>query len=69
VKGDKRLNGVKYDQHTIKDVGGYVMQDDVLNGYLTVEETLTYAARLRLQRGTSSKVEITKLLSLTIPRE
>ena len=27
------------------------MQDDLLNGHLTVEETLTYTARLRLDRA------------------
>jgi hypothetical protein len=31
----------------LKQVGAYVMQDDLLNGQLTVEETLHYTAKLR----------------------
>jgi ATP-binding cassette subfamily G (WHITE) protein 2 len=31
----------------LKQVAGYVMQDDLLNGQLTVEETLKYTAKLR----------------------
>ncbi len=45
-----RLNGVPYDNAELKRVSGYVMQDDLLNGYLTVEETLMYTAELRLPR-------------------
>lgn len=39
----------------IQAMSGYVMQDDLLNAYLTVEETLWYAAELRLPRETSDK--------------
>jgi ATP-binding cassette subfamily G (WHITE) protein 2 len=45
-----RLNGAPYDNAELKRVSGYVMQDDLLNGYLTVEETLMYTAELRLPR-------------------
>lgn len=31
------------------------MQDDLLNGHLTVSETLFYAAELRLPKGTTKK--------------
>jgi ABC-type glutathione transport system ATPase component len=35
----------------LKQIGGYVMQDDLLNGQLTVEETLQYTAKLRCPPG------------------
>eukprot|EP00899_Mesostigma_viride_P016059 jgi/Mesvir1/24454/Mv21823-RA.1 len=47
LKGDMRINGKPYDTSLLKQVSGYVMQDDLLNGQLTVEETLNYTARLR----------------------
>jgi ATP-binding cassette subfamily G (WHITE) protein 2 len=50
VQGEMRLNGSPYDNAELKRIAGYVMQDDLLNGYLTVEETLMYAAKLRLPR-------------------
>ncbi len=50
-----RLNGAPYDNAELKRVSGYVMQDDLLNGYLTVEETLMYTAELRLPRTFTDK--------------
>jgi len=50
--GDVRLNGMPYTNKELKWMSAYVMQDDLLNGQLTVEETLTYAAELRMDRGT-----------------
>ena len=35
--------------------GSYVMQDDVLFNYFTVEEALTFAARLRLKYSTKEQ--------------
>jgi ATP-binding cassette subfamily G (WHITE) protein 2 len=55
VLGEMRLNGAPYDNAELKRVSGYVMQDDLLNGYLTVEETLMYTAELRLPRTFTNK--------------
>ncbi len=55
VHGEMRLNGAHYDNAELKRIAGYVMQDDLLNGYLTVEETLMYTARLRLPRTFTDK--------------
>ncbi|CAF1270390.1 unnamed protein product [Rotaria sordida] len=50
VLGEMRLNGAPYDNAELKRIAGYVMQSDLLNGSLTVEETLMYTAQLRLPR-------------------
>ena len=50
VQGEMRLNGAQYNNAELKRLSGYVMQDDMLNGYLSVEETLMYTAELRLPR-------------------
>jgi ATP-binding cassette subfamily G (WHITE) protein 2 len=55
VQGEMRLNGAPYDNAELKRIAGYVMQDDLLNGYLTVEETLMYTAELRLPRTFTNK--------------
>ena len=55
VEGEMRLNGAPYDNAELKRLSGYVMQDDLLNGYLTVEETLMYTAKLRLPRSFTDK--------------
>ena len=39
----------------MREVGSYVEQDDALLGVLTVEETITYAARLRCVPTTSPR--------------
>lgn len=51
MTGELRLNGQKYSMHDLKQHAGYVMQDDLLNGNLTVMETLNYTAQLRLPRS------------------
>jgi ATP-binding cassette subfamily G (WHITE) protein 2 len=55
VQGEMRLNGAPYYNAELKRIAGYVMQDDLLNGALTVEETLMYTAELRLPRSFTSK--------------
>jgi ATP-binding cassette subfamily G (WHITE) protein 2 len=50
VSGQMCLNGSPYNNGELKRMSGYVMQDDLLNGYLTVYETLMYTAELRLPR-------------------
>lgn len=56
ARGDVRLNGQPYTNTELKWMSAYVMQDDLLNGHLTVEETLTYSAELRMPKGTSREV-------------
>jgi ATP-binding cassette subfamily G (WHITE) protein 2 len=55
VEGEMRLNGAPYNNAELKRIAGYVMQDELLNGYLTVEETLMYTAKLRLPRTFTDK--------------
>lgn len=48
IEGEFRLNGREYSRSTLKAMSAYVMQDDLLHAELTVQETLNYAARLRM---------------------
>jgi ABC-type Mn2+/Zn2+ transport system ATPase subunit len=48
MNGMSKINGVPYSNSELKALSGYVMQDDLLNGNLTVQETLDYTAELRL---------------------
>jgi ATP-binding cassette subfamily G (WHITE) protein 2 len=47
VSGELLMNGLPVDQGVFRRVSAYVQQEDILHGYLTVKETITYAARLR----------------------
>lgn len=49
VTGQIRLNGKEYTSTDLKKMSGYVMQDDLLNAHLTVEETLLYTVKLKLE--------------------
>ncbi|KAJ2661802.1 hypothetical protein IWW48_002196 [Coemansia sp. RSA 1200] len=46
--GDIRFNGAKRDPRTFKRMLAYVEQDDLMHSTLTVEETLSISAKLRL---------------------
>lgn len=54
VKGELRCNGRSYTKRDLKNMSGYVMQDDLLNAYFTVLETLQYTAHLRMPADTSA---------------
>jgi ABC-type multidrug transport system ATPase subunit len=47
AKGDLRLNGREYGKREMKTFSGYVLESDVVNGMLTVGETLWYTCKLR----------------------
>eukprot|EP01119_Soliformovum_irregulare_P025420 TRINITY_DN9410_c0_g1_i1.p1 TRINITY_DN9410_c0_g1~~TRINITY_DN9410_c0_g1_i1.p1 ORF type:complete len:618 (-),score=179.97 TRINITY_DN9410_c0_g1_i1:44-1897(-) len=55
ITGDIRINGLEVTNALLKAISGYVMQDDLLFGHLTVEETLNYAAGLRLPKEMSEQ--------------
>lgn len=42
------MNGKPYAQRELKQVSGFVQQDDLLVGSMTVQETLDFTAKLRL---------------------
>eukprot|EP01031_Cornospumella_fuschlensis_P031588 gene31588-38176_t len=48
IHGEFRLNGREYSRHMLKAMSAYVMQDDLLHGELTVQETLLFCAALRM---------------------
>ncbi|KXZ51256.1 hypothetical protein GPECTOR_13g743 [Gonium pectorale] len=50
ISGELKLNGNEYSNAELKKMSGYVMQDDLLNAHLTVHETLSYTAELRMPR-------------------
>mmetsp|Transcript_1941 Transcript_1941/g.2026 ORF Transcript_1941/g.2026 Transcript_1941/m.2026 type:complete len:693 (-) Transcript_1941:52-2130(-) len=55
ITGDFRLNGREYSKSVLKAMSAYVMQDDLLHAELTVAETISYAAQLRLPFNTSTQ--------------
>jgi ATP-binding cassette subfamily G (WHITE) protein 2 len=65
ITGDIRLNGKEYSNHTLKEMSAYVMQDDLVHADLTVGETLSYAAHLRLPARNDRQAEVLKLMGIT----
>eukprot|EP00595_Chromulina_sp_UTEXLB2642_P001674 CAMPEP_0196765552 /NCGR_PEP_ID=MMETSP1095-20130614/9544_1 /TAXON_ID=96789 ORGANISM="Chromulina nebulosa, Strain UTEXLB2642" /NCGR_SAMPLE_ID=MMETSP1095 /ASSEMBLY_ACC=CAM_ASM_000446 /LENGTH=351 /DNA_ID=CAMNT_0042123797 /DNA_START=17 /DNA_END=1069 /DNA_ORIENTATION=+ len=55
MSGDVLLNGKPYGKYELKSMSGYVMQDDLVHSQLTIGETLSYTARLRLPNGTTAQ--------------
>ncbi|KAI3457385.1 hypothetical protein Pfo_014048 [Paulownia fortunei] len=62
VSGQVLVNGHPINAETFRRLSGYVTQDDALFPLLTVEETLTYSALLRLPDGKSVAYQRVKLL-------
>lgn len=65
IVGDTYINGKKMQIEEIKDVIGFVPQDDVVYAELTVRENLMYAGKLSLPRGTDME-EIEDLADSTL---
>ncbi|KAF8985629.1 hypothetical protein BGZ46_003029 [Entomortierella lignicola] len=68
TSGSIRCNGVKAKKYWSDGSVGYLQQNDFLMPFLTVRETLTYAAHLRLPGSMSSnkKKELVELLLLEL---
>ena len=52
------MNGKLLDYNTIKDISGFVFQDDVILETMTVEEALKMSVKLRLPPETNKKQRI-----------
>lgn len=48
LTGEKKFNDHYLTKETFGRFATYVMQDDIIFGYYTVREALTFAARLKL---------------------
>ena len=59
VSGELLMNGRPIDPGVFRRVSCYVQQEDILHSYLSVEETIEYAARLRTEEGVT-RAEIKK---------
>ncbi|OLY84454.1 ATP-binding cassette sub-family G member 2 [Smittium mucronatum] len=57
VMGEILFNGELRDPKNFKNILSYVEQDDNLNPYLTVQETIEYMAKLRLPSSKSSNID------------
>ena len=53
VKGNISINGTARNLQKFRKIQAYIMQDDFLLPYLSVEEAMTAAANLKLGRGFS----------------
>ena len=61
IEGSFEINNHPYTNNNLKNFSGYVMQEDVLHSYLTVYETLQYAAELRMMRNTTKDIQFAKI--------
>lgn len=53
LTGDLMMNGSPYTKGYLKNMSAYVMQDDVLMAELSVEETMTFTAKMRMNKNSS----------------
>lgn len=50
ITGELMINGKLYNKGFLKDMSAYVMQDDVLMAELTVQETMEFTSKLRMDK-------------------
>lgn len=60
--GSIKFNGLKQD-HQMKSMIGFAQQDDILVPTFTVEEQITFSAKLSLNNGHGIKQRIKELLT------
>lgn len=64
ITGDVTLNGVPKDKQIWQLLSGYAEQNDIVNPYLTVLETLRFTASCRLPLSMNRKAVIDKMMNL-----
>eukprot|EP00759_Apiculatamorpha_spiralis_P028833 PhF_6_TR31356/c0_g1_i1/m.45883/K05681/ABCG2, CD338; ATP-binding cassette, subfamily G (WHITE), member 2 len=61
LTGEVLINGHEVNDQIFKRISAYVQQDDLLHGYLTVEETVDFNAQLRLPATVTAKQRAKKV--------
>lgn len=64
IEGDILLDGKAKVEATWKKISGYAEQNDILNPYLSVLETLRFTAECRLPRGDDKQAAIDRVVRL-----
>lgn len=64
IEGDIRIGGYPKVQETFARISGYCEQTDIHSPQITVEESVTYSAWLRLPRETDEKTKSVRNISM-----
>eukprot|EP00978_Attheya_sp_CCMP212_P043255 scaffold279116_cov54-Attheya_sp.AAC.1 len=64
ITGDILVDGIPKDTKTWKRIMGYAEQNDILNPYLSVLETLRFTASCRLHRGVDREARVQEVIEL-----
>ena len=64
IDGDILIDGRPKDPATWKKISGYAEQQDILNPYLSVLETLRFTANCRLPKNVNKEKTIQRVLKL-----
>lgn len=64
ITGDIMIDSMPKDESTWKKISGYAEQNDILNPYLTVIETLRFTASCRLPRDVDKEERVQQILEL-----
>lgn len=64
ITGDIMIDDKPKDEATWKKISGYAEQNDILNPYLTVIETLRFTASCRLPKGVDKEERVQQILEL-----
>jgi ABC-type multidrug transport system ATPase subunit len=64
ITGDIMIDGIPKDTKTWKHIMGYAEQNDILNPYLSVLETLRFTASCRLHRDVDREARVQEVIEL-----
>ncbi|KAI6778005.1 uncharacterized protein J7T54_007402 [Emericellopsis cladophorae] len=64
--GDILINGAKASMRSIRDLSGYVEQEDALIGSLTIQETMMFAARMALPSSVTKREALRRVDELVV---
>lgn len=62
VEGEVLVNGADYTGERMKDISGFVYQDDLMFGFMTVKDSIEMSARLRLPESVTKEEKEIRIL-------